>query len=205
MDPSKAAFQVELEQIVWLTCGREPEYQILLRPEQPAEFSWQTLLDSVFESYQTEGEMRQRRGTLAFSELGNGAIPFVAAAFDDPKHVDLHGRKIKHFMVLLNVNRSTVPEMWHLQLLSHLRPAFNALFEASRYEDEALVRRRACEQQTKTSFLLSGPATEIGEEPSVIRPPAHGQTVWSSGRRWGCVAALLSFCVLFGLWWWKTR
>jgi hypothetical protein len=167
MDRESAELRVDLGQLVWLTCGREAEYQILWHPEHPANFSWRRLLDSIFTTYATEGQAKQQRGCLTLPELSSRPMPYIAAAFDDPECTDLHKRNIKHFIVVLDVDSDALPQLWHLHLLTALRPAFAVLLEASRFEEEAVVRRRARDRQPSQTLTISG-AVQL---PEVAEPP----------------------------------
>ena len=139
------------KQLVWMTCGVEVGYQVLLAPRTSG-VEWLDVLEQAFPHFEIGGQ--QLRAAEVTYEGGRA----MAVAFFDPSHCDSSSRPIKHFMLWLDVEPMvfdkaatvSVPE-----LMQQLAPAFSVILEASRYISEPDICRQAWEKQSERSLRLA--------------------------------------------------
>lgn len=137
-------------QLVWLTCGIDAGYQILLAPPALSK-TWADLLEGAFPNFEVGSQSLK---TVEINYEGGKAL---ALAFFDPELCDGSSRPIKHFMLLLGMNE-TVFKKAHLllvaPLLQQLKPAFEVICQASRYTSEQEIMRLAQNQQSERNIRL---------------------------------------------------
>ena len=139
------------KQLVWMTCGVEVGYQVLLAPRTSG-VEWLDVLEQAFPHFEIGGQ--QLRAAEVTYEGGRA----MAVAFFDPCHCDSSSRPIKHFMLWLDVEPMvfdkaatvSVPE-----LMQQLAPAFSVILDASRYISEPDICRQAWEKQSERSLRLA--------------------------------------------------
>ena len=139
------------KQLVWMTCGVEVGYQVLLAPRTSG-VEWLDVLEQAFPHFEIGGQ--QLRAAEVTYEGGRA----MAVAFFDPSHCDSSSRPIKHFMLWLDVEPMvfdkaatvSVPE-----LMQQLAPAFSVILDASRYISEPDICRQAWEKQSERSLRLA--------------------------------------------------
>jgi hypothetical protein len=158
------------KQLVWMTCGVEVGYQVLLAPRTSG-VEWLDVLEQAFPHFEIGGQ--QLRAAEVTYEGGRA----MAVAFFDPSHCDSSSRPIKHFMLWLDVEPMvfdkaatvSVPE-----LMQQLAPAFSMILDASRYISEPDICRQAWEKQSERSLRLvfSGkntPVKNAGAKSSTVK------------------------------------
>jgi len=158
------------KQLVWMTCGVEVGYQVLLAPRTSG-VEWLDVLEQAFPHFEIGGQ--QLRAAEVTYEGGRA----MAVAFFDPSHCDSSSRPIKHFMLWLDVEPMvfdkaatvSVPE-----LMQQLAPAFSVILDASRYISEPDICRQAWEKQSERSLRLafSGkntPVKNTGAKSSTVK------------------------------------
>lgn len=139
------------KQLVWMTCGVEVGYQVLLAPRTSG-IVWLDVIEQAFPHFEIGGQ--QLRAAEVTYEGGRA----MAVAFFDPSHCDSSSRPIKHFMLWLDVEPMvfdkaatvSVPE-----LMQQLAPAFSVILDASRYISEPDICRQAWEKQRERSLRLA--------------------------------------------------
>lgn len=137
-------------QLVWMTCGIDAGYQILLAPPQGSK-SWVDLLEGAFPNFELGGSSLK---TVEINYEGNKAL---ALAFFDPEVCDASSRPIKHFMLFLGLNDSVMKRASSLlvePLLQQLAPAFREICRASRYSSEQDIMKLAQNKQTERIINL---------------------------------------------------
>ena len=145
------------KQLVWMTCGVEVGYQVLLAPRTSG-IVWLDVIEQAFPHFEIGGQQ-------------------LRAAEVTPCHCDSSSRPIKHFMLWLDVEPMvfdkaatvSVPE-----LMQQLAPAFSVILEASRYISEPDICRQAWEKQSERSLRLafSGkntPVKNAGAKSSTVK------------------------------------
>jgi hypothetical protein len=137
-------------QLVWMTCGIDAGYQILLAPPALSK-TWVDLLEGAFPNFEV-GDASLK--TVEINYEGGKAL---ALAFFDPSLCDASSRPIKHFMLLLGMS-DVVFKKAHLllvaPLLQQLKPAFDVICQASRYTSEQEIMRLAQHQQSERNIRL---------------------------------------------------
>ena len=137
-------------QLVWMTCGIDAGYQILLAPPEGSK-SWIDLLEGAFPNFELGGSNLK---TVEINYDGNKAL---ALAFFDPELCDASSRPIKHFMLFLGLNESVIkraPSLLIEPLLQQLAPAFREICRASRYSSEQDIMKLAQNKQTERIIHL---------------------------------------------------
>ena len=137
-------------QLVWMTCGIDAGYQILLAPPEGSK-SWVDLLEGAFPNFELGGSNLK---TVEINYDGNKAL---ALAFFDPELCDASSRPIKHFMLFLGLNESVIkraPSLLIEPLLQQLAPAFREICRASRYSSEQDIMKLAQNKQTERIINL---------------------------------------------------
>ena len=137
-------------QLVWMTCGIDAGYQILLAPPEDSK-SWIDLLEGAFPNFELGGSSLK---TVEINYDGNKAL---ALAFFDPELCDASSRPIKHFMLFLGLNESVLkkaPSLLVEPLLQQLAPAFTEICRASRYSSEQDIMKLAQNKQTERTLRL---------------------------------------------------
>lgn len=137
-------------QLVWMTCGIDAGYQILLAPPALSK-TWVDLLEGAFSNFEV-GDSSLK--TVEINYEGGKAL---ALAFFDPVLCDASSRPIKHFMLLLGMNDAVFKKAHLLlvaPLLAQLKPAFDVICQASRYTSEQEIMRLAQHQQSERNIRL---------------------------------------------------
>ncbi|MCP5175269.1 MAG: hypothetical protein H6996_09210 [Moraxellaceae bacterium] len=137
-------------QLVWMTCGIDAGYQILLAPPALGK-TWVDLLEGAFPNFEV-GDASLK--TVEINYEGGKAL---ALAFFDPELCDGSSRPIKHFMLLLGINDAVfkkAPLLLIPPLLKQLKPAFDVICQASRYSSEQEIMRQAQQQQSERNIRL---------------------------------------------------
>lgn len=138
------------KQLVWMTCGVDVGYQVLLAPRTSG-IVWLDVLEQAFPHFEIGGQ-RLRTAEVTY-ESGRA----MAVAFFDPTHCDSSSRPIKHFMLWLDADPIVFDKAANVQIASvmqQLQPAFSVILAASRYETEAEICRQAWAKQTERSLRL---------------------------------------------------
>ena len=138
------------KQLVWMTCGVDVGYQVLLAPRTSG-IVWLDVLEQAFPHFEIGGQ-RLRTAEVTYE---NGRA--MAVAFFDPTHCDSSSRPIKHFMLWLAADPIVFDKAANVQIASvmqQLQPAFSVILAASRYETEAEICRQAWAKQTERSLRL---------------------------------------------------
>jgi len=137
-------------QLVWMTCGIDAGYQILLAPPQGSK-SWIDLLEGAFPNFELGGSSLK---TVEINYDGNKAL---ALAFFDPELCDASSRPIKHFMLFLGGSDNVMKRASSLlvePLLQQLALAFREICRASRYSSEQDIMKLAQNKQTERIIHL---------------------------------------------------
>lgn len=137
-------------QLVWMTCGIDAGYQILLAPPALTK-TWVDLLEGAFPNFEV-GD-----ATLKTVEINYEGGKALALAFFDPELCDSSSRPIKHFMLLLGMSETVfkkAPLLLVAPLLKQLKPAFEVICQASRYSSEQEIMRQAQRQQSERNIRL---------------------------------------------------
>lgn len=152
------------KQLVWMTCGVEVGYQVLLAPRASG-IVWLDVIEQAFPHFEIGGQ--SLRAVEVTYENGRA----MAVAFFDPTHCDSSSRPIKHFMLWLDADPIVFDKATAVlvpELMRQLVPAFSVILTASRYISEADICRQAWEKQKERSLRLdfSGKATPIKNTPA---------------------------------------
>ena len=137
-------------QLVWMTCGIDAGYQIVLAPPALSK-TWVDLLEGAFPNFEV-GDSALK--TVEINYEGGKAL---ALAFFDPVLCDASSRPIKHFMLLLGMNDAVFKKAHLLlvaPLLQQLKPAFEVICQASCYTSEQEIMRLAQHQQSERNIRL---------------------------------------------------
>lgn len=148
-------------QLVWMTCGVDAGYQLLLAPSTSGT-PWVDLLEQAFPKFELAGD------TLRSAKVAYDGGQALAVAFVDPVHHDASSRPIKHFMLWLDVNEAAYPKVQQLAipaLLQQLEPAFAVIRQASRYASEQEICRAAQEKQRERNIHLNFTAKNPAPKP----------------------------------------
>lgn len=150
-------------QLVWMTCGVDAGYQILLAPPEIGR-GWVDLIEGAFPNFEVGGP------GLRAVEINYEGGKALALAFFDPEQCDASSRPIKHFMLLLGVSDTVFKKAQQLALngiLQQLAPAFDVICRASRYSSEQEICKSAQEKQTHRSLRLefSGKNAQVKNAP----------------------------------------
>ncbi|PTQ89054.1 hypothetical protein [Agitococcus lubricus] len=154
-------------QLVWMTCGVDAGYQVLLAPPAIGK-TWVDLLEGAFPNFEIGGH------GLRHVEINYEGGKALALAFFDPHHCDASSRPIKHFMLLLGVSENVFKKAQQLSiplLLQQLEPAFMVICKASRYSSEQEICRTANEQQTHRNIRLEFSAKNAQPSPKSVKNP----------------------------------
>ncbi len=138
-------------QLVWMTCGVDAGYQLLLAPPTTGT-PWVDLLEQAFPKFELAGD------TLRSAKVSYDGGQALAVAFVDPVHRDASSRPIKHFMLWLDINEAAFQKVQQLAipaLLQQLEPAFAVIRQASRYASEQEICRAAQEKQRERNIHLN--------------------------------------------------
>lgn len=134
-------FPVDVDrQLVWMTCGCDAGYQVLLAPAG-SKTSWLEIFESAFPALEI-GQAGIVKAAAVFHE-GSSAL---ALAFFDPERCDSSSRPVKHFLLILGATDDLIgkgPQLVIHSLLAQLEPAYQVLWEATRYSREADIARDA--------------------------------------------------------------
>lgn len=153
-------------QLVWMTCGVDAGYQILLAPPEIGR-GWIDLLEGAFPNFEIGGPGLR---TVEINYEGGQAL---ALAFFDPQHCDASSRPIKHFMLLLGVSETVYKKAQQLSLpslLEQLAPAFEVICRASRYASEQEICKSAQEKQTHRNLRLEFGGKNVPAKKAVAKP-----------------------------------
>ncbi len=145
------------KQLVWMTCGVDVGYQVLLAPRTSG-IVWLDVLEQAFPHFEIGGQ-RLRTAEVTYE---NGRA--MAVAFFDPTHCDSSSRPIKHFMLWLDADPIVFDKAANVQVTSvmqQLQAAFSVILAASRYETEAEICRQAWAKQTERSLRLDFSAKAV--------------------------------------------
>lgn len=156
------------KQLVWMTCGVDVGYQVLLAPRTSG-IVWLDVLEQAFPHFEIGGQ-RLRTAEVTYE---NGRA--MAVAFFDPTHCDSSSRPIKHFMLWLDADPIVFDKAANVQIASviqQLQPAFSVILAASRYETEAEICRQAWVKQTERSLRLDFSAKVTPVKNSTANTPA---------------------------------
>ena len=147
------------KQLVWMTCGVEVGYQVLLAPRTSG-VEWLDVLEQAFPHFEIGGQQ------LRAVEVTYENVRAMAVAFFDPTHCDSSSRPIKHFMLWLDADPIVFDKATAVlipELMRQLAPAFSVILTASRYISESDICRQAWEKQKERSLRLdfSGKVTPV--------------------------------------------
>jgi len=148
-------------QLVWMTCGVEAGYQLLLAPPTQGT-GWAELLEQAFPNFELGNNEPLKSAQVAYE--GGRAL---AVAFFDPTHRDASSRPIKHFMLWLEADEAAFQKIQQLSiptLLQQLEPAFLVLRQASRYASEQEICRAAQTKQSERYLGLNFSAKKIANK-----------------------------------------
>jgi hypothetical protein len=181
-------------QLVWMTCGVDAGYQLLLAPPTTGT-PWVDLIEQAFPNFEL-GSESLRSATVAY-ESGQA----LAVAFFDPVHRDASSRPIKHFMLWLDANDAALQKVQQLAippLLQQLEPAFAVILQASRYASEQEICRAAKEKQRERNLRLTFTAKKPSSKPKAKPVMIQGQDLDSDDKealvmpRWLLTLLILS-------------
>ena len=153
-------FPIDVDrQLVWMTCGSDAGYQTLLSPAG-SQASWYEVLESAFPGLEIG-----QQGVVKAAAVFHEGSPALALAFFDPARCDSSSRPVKHFLLLLGASDELIgkgPQLVTASLLAQLEPAYQVLWEATRYSREADIARDARKKMAgQTVFLdLSAKVTK---------------------------------------------
>ncbi|HEX5278350.1 MAG TPA: hypothetical protein VFW42_11875 [Fluviicoccus sp.] len=155
-------FPIDVDrQLVWMTCGSDAGYQILLSPAH-SQASWLEILQSAFPGLEI-GQAGLVKAAAVFHE----GSPALALAFFDPERCDASSRPVKHFLLFLGASDEMLgkgPQLVVPALLSQLEPAYQVLWEATRYSREADIARDARKK-------MAGQTVHLDLSAKVAKPP----------------------------------
>ena len=137
------------KQLVWMTCGVEVGYQVLLAPRTSG-IVWLDVIEQAFPHFEIGGQ--QLRAMEVTYENGRA----MAVAFFDPTHCDSSSRPIKHFMLWLDADPIVFDKATAVlipELMRQLAPAFSVILTASRYISESDICRQAWEKQKERTSV----------------------------------------------------
>ncbi len=165
-------FPIDVDrQLVWMTCGSDAGYQTLLSPAG-SQASWYEVLESAFPGLEIG-----QQGVVKAAAVFHEGSPALALAFFDPARCDSSSRPVKHFLLLLGASDELIgkgPQLVTASLLAQLEPAYQVLWEATRYSREADIARDARKKMAgQTVFLdLSAKVTKPSK-PKEKKVSAH--------------------------------
>ncbi|RZU47653.1 hypothetical protein EV700_0620 [Fluviicoccus keumensis] len=155
-------FPIDVDrQLVWMTCGSDAGYQILLSPAN-SQASWLDILESAFPGLEI-GQAGIVKAAAVFHE----GSPALALAFFDPERCDASSRPVKHFLLFLGASDEMLgkgPQLVVPALLSQLEPAYQVLWEATRYSREADIAKYARKK-------MAGQSVHLDLSAKVAKPP----------------------------------
>lgn len=155
-------FPIDVDrQLVWMTCGCDAGYQILLSPSN-SKASWLDILESAFPGLEI-GRSSIVKAAAVFHE----GSPALALAFFDPERCDSSSRPVKHFLLLLGATDEMIgkgPQLVVASLLAQLEPAYLVLWDATRYSREADIAKDARKK-------MAGQTVHLDLSAKVAKPP----------------------------------
>ena len=155
-------FPIDVDrQLVWMTCGCDAGYQILLSPAN-SKASWSEILESAFPGLEI-GQSGIVKAAAVFHE----GSPALALAFFDPQRCDSSSRPVKHFLLLLGATDEMIgkgPQLVVASLLTQLEPAYLVLWDATRYSREADIAKDARKK-------MAGQTVHLDLSAKVAKPP----------------------------------
>lgn len=144
-------FSVDVDrQLVWMTCGSDAGYQVLLAPELKT--SWLDILEQAFPGLEIG-----QPGLVKAAAVYHEGSPALAMAFFDPERCDSSSRPVKHFLLVLGASDELIgkgPQLVVSHLLSQLEPAYQVLWEATRYSREVEIARDARKKMNGQTVML---------------------------------------------------
>lgn len=145
-------FPIDVDrQLVWMTCGSDAGYQTLLSPAS-SQASWYEVLEAAFPGLEIG-----QQGVVKAAAVFHEGSPALALAFFDPARCDSSSRPVKHFLLLLGASDELIgkgPQLVTASLLAQLEPAYQVLWEATRYSREADIARDARKKMAGQTVYL---------------------------------------------------
>ena len=158
------------KQLVWMTCGVEVGYQVLLAPRTSVSV-WLDVMEQAFPHFNIVAQL------LRADELTHAAGRAIGRALLAPCHCASSSRLMKRIILVFYFEPMVFDKAATVsvsELMQQLAPAFSVILDASRYISEPDICRQAWEKQSERSLRLafSGkntPVKNAGANPQPLK------------------------------------
>ena len=187
---ARAEFEIPVEnRVVWMTCGQDLGYQVVLAPRFQ-QIEWPDLFEAAFPHFEIG------RASLRWKTLTVDNQAALAVAFYDPEHCDASSRPIKHFLIFLHIDEKMIPLAPRLntpRLLAQLAPGFETVLRADRRRPPREVARQVqntLADQTLTLDFTAKPAMNP-DTPGGVDPAGREALRFPAALWWALLIIIL--------------